>query len=175
MTDGLFEFYGVLFSAIGIITYFIGRHHSSTENAEVRGQIKLLKEQLLDDMIDVHNAGQRVKEGGKVVKRNKKAAADIERQMTEEVKTSEDVTVVKKTQRNLSEKVSTGDSIGVEVKRAKDYEIKTQNIKQFSVDAILVKKDEKESKSKKNSSQDKNPQDSENSQRTHLHGNTRGR
>lgn len=168
MMLSLFEFLGILFAGISIITYFIGRSQGRKENEELHAKMDKIKDELRDeisdDTIDALNAQDRVREGGKVVKRNKKPVADIIRKISEMVSTGENIQAVKSNKREIIERVEVGDGVGIEVGRAKKpYDIKTQNIKQFTADVILVKSDEEkeESKFQTDSSQDKTPQDSE--------------
>lgn len=147
----LFEFLGLLFAAVSIITYFIGRKQAWREADELYKKLAKnnkdvkteLKEELTEDMVNIANAQLRVKDGGKVARRDNKIIGAHERSVSENINISEDVVVSKKSIRTLSEHVPVSDSVGVVVTRAKDRFV-AENKKQFSVDAIL-KESSKES------------------------------
>lgn len=113
MGDSLFEFLGILFAVMSIITYFIGRHQG-------RKEILDLRENLRVDMVDTANTQSRVKDGGKVKIENGKIIGAHERAINEKTNVSENVVVVKKSSREITENVPVGDSVGVQVTRAKD-------------------------------------------------------
>lgn len=170
MVLALFEFLGVLFAVVSIITFFIGQSQGRKENEALHTKIDKMKEEIRyeisDDTIDALNAQNRVREGGKVVKRNNKPAADITRGISDIVNISEDVQVVKNSGRSMTEKIEVGDEIGVKVVKAKKpFDIKTQNIKTFSTDVLVVDSKDKEigkpTSQNDSSSQDKTQQDSE--------------
>ncbi len=98
---------------MSIITYFIGRHQG-------RKEILDLRKGLREDIVNTANTQTRVRGGGKVKIKDDKIIGSHERGINENVGVNEDVVVVKKNVRNIEENVSTGDSIDVQVKRAKD-------------------------------------------------------
>jgi len=122
MESGLLEFFGIFFAFIGIITYFIGRHHSSQENTQLRAQLSSLEGNIREDMIDVTNAGNRTKDGGNVVMRDGKVAADITRKTGDIIETTEKINVVKNSRRQMIENTDVDDRLDVVVKRGNTKE-----------------------------------------------------
>lgn len=141
----LFEFLGLLFAGVGIITYFIGRKQAWREAEEQYGKIAKhgekmkteLKEELTEDVVNVANAQLRVKDGGKVARRDNKIIGAHERTVSENVNIGENVVVSKKSVRKLNEDVPISDLVVTGVIRAKDRFV-AENVKKFSVDAILT-------------------------------------
>lgn len=145
------EFLGLLFAVIGVITYFIGRKQAWREAEKLYGKLTKhgtqmkseLKEEITEDMVNIANAQLRVKDGGKVARRDNKIIGAHERSMSENVDTGENVVVSKKSHRELIENVPLGDSLSVEVTRAQKHFV-AENVKKISADIILEESSKKE-------------------------------
>ncbi|MGI0102493.1 MAG: hypothetical protein ACREA7_07865 [Nitrosotalea sp.] len=112
-----------------------------------KGDLTKMKKDLRDgistDVVDVANAQLRVKDGGKVAKREGKVGADVERSVKEQQNVGENVTFVKKSERTSTENVPVGDSVDAKVTEAKNIKFVAENKKEFIVDAILINEQDK--------------------------------
>ena len=155
MSAELFGFLGLLFSIVSIIMFFIGRHQGRKEiegmKNEIKGHSEQLTNTLIEKSVEIANAQSRVKDGGRVVLRDKKEVIGAhERNIPENVNVGEDVVkVVRKQKRELFDNVEVSDSVDVKVTRAKDKEVVTRQQKTFTTDAILVNEEDKENKPQK--------------------------
>jgi len=113
----------IITGIITIVVFFLGQRTGKKQQAENKKHIEEVVDNTADNIVqkvvDVANAQLRVREGGLVVLRKE---GDVGADIT----------------RNITENISTTDTVSAKVTKAKDVKVKTENQIQQSTDTIVV-------------------------------------
>lgn len=147
----VFEYISIGLGALSAVLYFVGRHQGKKDAKKLKKEIR---DEISDDSVKIANAQLRVKNGGKVAKREGKIIGAHERSVIETVNVGENIAVVKKSGRSINENVPVSDGVEAKVIKAKDRKFVAENQvshstdtfvarnkKTFNIDAILVEED----------------------------------
>jgi len=163
----VFEYISIGLGALSVVLYFVGRHQGKKDTEKLKKEIR---DEVSDDSVKIANAQLRVKNGGKVAKREGKIIGAHERSVNQTVNISENVVAVKKSGSSINENVPVTDSVEAKITKAKDRKFVAknevshstdtfvaENKKTFTIDAILTEEevDKRNSESSKNGSKKK--------------------